>query len=167
MKKIRDGLLFIADSLAGVMMIVLTVLTFVDVVGRNLFHSPLVGSNELTEYSLAIVTFLAYPVVAWSRQHIVVDLFDPISPPWLTFVQKVIGDVLGAALFAILCYRLWLQAERLHSYGDLTPQLSIPIYPVYYFMSVMAGVTALVFLMSAAARRKADDDSKNLADEVV
>ena len=167
MNKIRDSLLFMADLLGGVMMIILMVLTFVDVVGRNLFHWPLVGSNELTEYSLAIVTFLAYPVIAWKRQHIVVDLFDPVSPSWLIHAQKIAGDLLGAALFAILAYRLWLQALRLKGYGDVTPQLSIPVYYAYFFMSVMAGVTTLTFILSAAARRKSDHETKNLSDEVV
>lgn len=167
LNKIRDGLLALADALASIMLIILTAITFVDVVGRNLFSHPLVGSNELTEYSLVFLTFLAYPVVAWKRQHIVVDLFDIASPDWLLRVQKMIGDLLGAVLFGLLAYRLWFQALRLKGYGDMTPQLMIPVYYAYYFMSVMAAVTALVFVLSAFHRRLPADDTKKLTDEVV
>ncbi|WP_051416391.1 TRAP transporter small permease [Paracoccus sp. J55] len=167
MTKGRDALLWLADALAGAMLVVLTALTFIDVVGRNIFDQPLIGSNELTEYSLALVTFLAYPVVAWKRQHIVVDLFDGISPRWLITLEKIVSDFLGAALFCILSYRLWLQALRLESYGDLTPQLSIPIFYAYFFMSVMSGVTALTFVLSAFAHRANEVSSEHVLDEVV
>lgn len=167
MQKLRDGFLWLNDALASVMLVVLTALTFIDVVGRNLFHRPLMGSNELTEYSLVFVTFFAYSVVAWKRQHIVVDILDSFSPAWLLHAQKIFGDVLGAGLFGMLAQRLWAQGTRLATYGDMTPQLSIPVFYAYYFMAVMSAITAAAFILSAFARRRDESDAKAIQDEVV
>lgn len=149
MTKLRTAVEFLCNAFASAFLVVLMLLTFADVVGRNFLGRPLLGATELTEYSLAFVTFLIYPVVAYHRQHISVDLFDRFIGRRGQRVQQVFGDGLGAVVFAVLSYRLWIQGVRLLSYGDETPQLGIPIAPIYFFMAVMAGVTTAAFLLVA------------------
>lgn len=124
-------------------------LTLVDVVGRTFFESPLAAANELTEYSLVLVTFLVYPVVALRRQHIVVDLFDHFVGPRVRALQEVLAGLSGAVVFGLLAWRFWMQGARLLQYGDVSPELRIPVAPAFHFMSCLAGITAVAFLLTA------------------
>jgi TRAP-type C4-dicarboxylate transport system permease small subunit len=149
MQSFKHAVEFTCNACAGVFLLVLMFLTFADVTGRNFFDHPLLGATELTEYALAVVTFLSYPVVSYRRQHISVDLFDRFVGKTGQRVQQVVGDLLGGLVFGVLSYRFWIQGTRLMSYGDETPQLGIPIAPAYFFMSVMAAVTVAAFLLAA------------------
>lgn len=157
---------FLANALASIFLVGLMMLTFADVLGRNVFNHPLLGATELTEYTLVAVTFLAYPIVAYRHGHVTVDLFDRMFGEKGIRVLTVIGDIIGAGVYAILAYRMWLQGIRLLSYGDITPQLGIPVAPAYFFMSIMSAVTVVAFILAAIhgpSTRKSDA----ITDEVI
>ncbi|MBC7006138.1 TRAP transporter small permease subunit, partial [Photobacterium sp. BZF1] len=56
-KAIRRGL----EALAALSLMLMMVITFVDVVGRFFFSSPLIGSTEMIEVLLAVMVFMAFP----------------------------------------------------------------------------------------------------------
>lgn len=136
------------NPVASVLLLLLAFLTLGDVIGRNLLGSPLPGATELTELGLIGVTFLLYPQLAYRQQHIVIDLFDNVTPRAMKRVQSVLAAVLGAGVFAILAWRLGVQGLRVAGYGDITPYLQLPLAPAYYFMSALSALTAAGFLLS-------------------
>lgn len=139
----------ISYAAAGLFLLILTFLTLIDVVGRNVFNSPLAGATELTEYALVGLTFLVYPVITLRRQHIVVDLFDSFVGRVAHVIQQLLAGGLGALVFGVLSWRLWKQAERVIEYGDVTPYLRLPVAPAYYFMAVLSGLTVIAFVVVA------------------
>jgi TRAP-type C4-dicarboxylate transport system permease small subunit len=157
---------FLANALASIFLVGLMMLTFADVLGRNVFNHPLLGATELTEYTLVAVTFLAYPIVAYRHGHVTVDLFDRVFGEKGIRVLSAIGDIFGAGVYGILAYRMWMQGNRLLIYGDITPQLGIPVAPAYFFMSIMAGVTALAFIL-AAIHGPSTKEPHSVPDEVI
>lgn len=138
-----------ANIAVSLLLFLLTSITFVDVFGRNVLSRPLLGSTEITEYTMVGITFLSYPVLAVLNRNIVVDLFDTLFSARVRKLLHYLGCLLGFILFAILAWRFWIQAGRVVSYGDVTPQLRLPVAPAYYFMSVMSGLTGLAFLIGA------------------
>lgn len=136
----------IVGVIAATMLFALMVITFVDVIGRNFFNRPLTGATELTEVVLALMIFMLLPGIAFRREHIVVDLIDPISNDAMRFFQTALTVVLGGALFALIGYRLWLLGDRAAGYSDATPSLGIPLAPVIYAMSILAFATTIYFL---------------------
>ena len=72
----------------------------------------------------------------------------------------MLGSLLGAAVFAILAWQLWVLGARLASYGDVTSFLRIPLGPVIQFMSVMSGVTVAGFGFAAWASLRGDTASE-------
>lgn len=155
----------ISHVLSACFLVALMMLTFFDVLGRNVFNRPILGATELTEYTLVAVTFMAYPVVALRHGHVSVDIMDPLFGQAGTRILVAVGDLLGAVVFGLLSYRMWLQAFRLLGYGDETPQLGIPIAPAYFFMSILAGLTAIAFVIAAFSGERKDPDKP--ADEVI
>ncbi|MYZ46901.1 TRAP transporter small permease [Propylenella binzhouense] len=133
---------------ASVLVLLLAFLTLGDVIGRNLLGSPLPGATELTELSLVGITFLLYPQLAYRQRHVVIDLFDNVTPPLMKRVQQFIAAALGAGTFAVLAWRLAVQGSRVASYGDVTPFLQLPLSPAYYFMAALSAVTAIAFLLT-------------------
>ena len=135
-----------ATMLACVMVVVLTLLTLADVVGRNLFHKPVAGATEVTELLLAAMTFLFYPRLAWRSMHISVDLFDWFRRPGMQRLHRTLAGLLGGAVFGALAWQIGLQAVQSAEYGDVTAQLGIPVSWQTGFMAALCAVTACVYL---------------------
>ncbi len=131
---------------AASLLFLLMMVTLVDVTGRSLLNSPLFGATELTELLLVSMTFLIYPIIAIRQKHIVIDLIDGITGPVLRMLQTMLTAMIGAGIFGIMAWRLWILADRAMSYGDATASLRFPTGPVYYGMAVFAAITAIAFL---------------------
>lgn len=131
---------------AAFFLFLLMLVTLVDVTGRDLLNSPLYGATEITELLLAATSFLLYPIIAYREQHIAIDLIDSISGPVMRLLQKIVSSLIGAGLFGIIAWRMWILAGRALSYGDATASLRFPTAPVYFGMCLLSAVTALAFL---------------------
>jgi TRAP-type C4-dicarboxylate transport system permease small subunit len=133
---------------AAVLMFGLMTLTFVDVLGRNLFNRPVNGTAELTEIGLALIIFLMLPSVTLRGQHIVIDLVDHVSGPRTQSILHAVGALLGLVMFALISWQVWVQGNRAMSYEDLTPSLRIPLGPVLYGMAAFAAVNAFAYALA-------------------
>ncbi|WP_181711274.1 TRAP transporter small permease [Roseovarius sp. TE539] len=140
----------LAGLVSGVLLLATALLTLADVVGRNFLNAPVPGATELTELALVAITFLLYPRVAWRDTHISVDLLDGIMGPRAKWLQRLLAALIGVAAFGVLAWRLWLLGDRITGYGDVTPYLRIQLGRVYYGMSVLSGVTAIVYALRVA-----------------
>ncbi|SHM51548.1 TRAP-type C4-dicarboxylate transport system, small permease component [Roseovarius litoreus] len=137
-----------AGNLASVLLFALMIITFVDVIGRNFLNRPLPGAPELTQIFLATMVLLMLPSVSWRQDHIAVDLVDMLKSRLLSVVQQILTSVIGAVLFGVIGWRLWGLGERAGRFNDATVSLYIPLEPIFYGMSILAGATALTFAAS-------------------
>lgn len=130
---------------AGFLLFCLMLLTFFDVAGRNLFNRPINGTSELTEIALAAIIFLMLPRVAIAGQHIVIDLIDTFVSTRVVAWLDAFASLLGAVMFGLIGWQVFVMAGKAAGYEDKTPTLHIPIGPVLYAMSVFAAVVAMAF----------------------
>ena len=140
------GLEKLVSVIASVLMFALMMLTVLDVIGRNIFSHPLRGATELTEIALVILTFLLFPVLALTSRHIVADVADVFGSKVLDILQVVLTALLGAMLFALMAWRLWILAGRSSAYGDVTSTFGFPLGPILYLVAILAGLCAVAFL---------------------
>ena len=138
-----------ATVCAALVLLLVSFVTFGDVVGRTIFARPFAGASELTELGLMGITFLVYPQLAYRQHHITVDLFDIPGGPRVRRLQEALAGLVGAAVFLALAYWLWVTAERSAQYGDETAALHIPLAAAQYFMSFSSGLTAAAFVARA------------------
>lgn len=136
--------------LAGFLMFLLMLLTLLDVLGRNLLNIPFPGATELTEIMLALMSFLLFPIVALSDKNIIADLADSFNSRLLDEMKYLLTACLGCLFFAIISWRLWILGSNAAAYGDATPSLNIPLAPINYGVSILAGFASLVFLTKFA-----------------
>lgn len=135
------------DVVSGILLIALTLLTVLDVTGRNLLRSPVPGATELTELILAVFVFLTFPRLAYQAGHIVIDLLDPLVSHRMRRMQHAFCGVLGAVAFLGLVWPLVRLSLRAFDGGDATIQLGIPLGYFLMLMAALCGVTAVAFLL--------------------
>ncbi|MBU2962431.1 TRAP transporter small permease [Citreicella sp. C3M06] len=131
-------------ALGGVLLMALMALTVVDVIGRYLFNSPLIGATELTELLLAAVIFLGLPAVALAEEHVSVDLLTDRMPPWVQPWRLALAGVFSGVVLALVTWRIWIYAGQIGSYGGATNSLRLPIAPLGYFCALCTGAGALI-----------------------
>lgn len=126
-------------------------LTLIDVVGRYVFNSPLVGATELTELLLVGVVFLGLPAVTLDRGHVAVNLLSDRLPARLRPVREFAVSIVVAALLCAIAWRIWMQGNQLAGYGGTTETLDFPLAPVAWFCAVCTGLSGLMTLWLGAS----------------
>lgn len=139
------------EGLSAVVLFALTVMTCIDVFGREVLNAPLDGATELTQLMLAVIVFGALPVVCLRDDHVTVDLFDRWFPARLMPPRRVILNLLMAVIMAVVCWRVWVIGALQMDYGDTTEFLRIQLGPISYFIAVMSGVAAVALLVATVA----------------
>ena len=145
-----EGLL---GAAASTILLVMMLLTFVDVVLRYLFNRPMAGAFEMTELLLLVLIFAGLPLVTYSDEHALMDFIDRLLGPRGTRWLERAVQVLCAAVMFLLAWLVWLKADRIWAYRDATDVLRIVYGPFVYFMALMIGLTGVIHLYKAVARR--------------
>lgn len=148
------ALAWVAGGLAVVMMTT----TFSDVIMRYFFNHPIFGAFEITEISMGLIVFFALPMMIRARENITVTvLFDSFPPP-LRRAAVVLSDLTGAAVCALIAWRMWLYGERLVRFREVTLELQVPRGLIAQGMAALMALAALAFLLCAwqALRRGVD-----------
>ena len=74
MIKILNGTITAMGVLAGIVLLLLMMLTVGDVFLRYFFHSPILGTTELTEMMMICICFLGLAYCAKEDAHLKVDI---------------------------------------------------------------------------------------------
>ena len=144
--KINKWMHTIIGPVASVVLFFMMALTFVDVIGRYLFNSPVVGGVELTEFAMAIVIFLGLTLLCCEEGHVVVDIFDSFVPKGMKAIQNIMINIVSFIVMGVISWQLWIKAGDAIEYGDRTQFLSLPMGPLFYFMSLMTGISSMIML---------------------
>lgn len=144
--KINNQIHRIIGPVVAVFLFFMMALTFVDVIGRYIFNSPVVGSFELTEFAMAIVIFFGLTLLCCEEGHVVVDIFDNFIPDAARPLQVIVINLVNFIVMGVISWRLWILAGDHAEYGDRSQFLSLPMAPLVYFMSVMAGLSSIAML---------------------
>jgi TRAP-type C4-dicarboxylate transport system permease small subunit len=138
-------------AVAALTLVGMVLLTSIDVVGRYLLNRPLTGAFELSELAMGALVFSSLPLVTLRRQHVTVDLFDRLVPLRWRPAQDALLEAVAALCMAAIAWRLWLKAGDMMHAGETTAVLKIPVYPLVYYMAVLAFVSAFVIVALAVA----------------
>ena len=128
---------------AGVVLIVMAVLTFVDVIMRYI-GKPVPGAYEVIAYLGVAVTGFALPRASLMKTHVYVDLVvDKISRKPRT-VLKTITRILVAAFFLCTAWYFVRMGQSFIAARVVTMTLRVPFYPVVFGMAFCCLVQSMV-----------------------
>lgn len=127
-------------------------LTFVDVVGRRLFNTPVFGAHDITEHLMALIIFSGLPLLTAQRGHLSIDLFDRwlLRPAWRTWHKGV--DGLIAVVLGLVAWEYAHAVREAQAINEVSSALTIPRAWMYAFMAATTGLAALLALFAAAPR---------------
>ena len=161
---VLDGLL----SIAGVLLLVMTVMIGADVLLRNIGAGGIPPSNELSEDALYLTTLLAAPGLLRQGQHIRIDILLRALPLRLGWILEWIADVTGiVCCLAFVWYGARVVAAS-HANGSLS--IKTLVMPEWWLLVGLPIAFALltiefVFRMHrlATAERRPRDDAVSAA----
>lgn len=134
------------NTLAGVVLFLMMMLTVVDVIMR-IFGKPITGTYELVAMAGAVVVAFAIPQASWDNAHIYVDFLLENRSATTKKIFLFFAKLVGVILFSLLAWYLLLKAHHLHGSGDVSLTLHMPYYPVAYGLAFCGFVEAAVLLL--------------------
>lgn len=136
----------------------MALITFIDVVGREVLSAPIPGGYEIIQVLMSVGVFFSLPLVALRKGHVTVDLFKKIFPTGLNRLIDSIAKITSVVFFGFLAYSLCMLTLFAYSTGVRTSYLSIPHWAVGALM------TAFLFLTTACCFVARDADQANTND---
>ncbi|MFS0574711.1 TRAP transporter small permease [Sporosarcina sp. 179-K 3D1 HS] len=135
--------------LSNVLLIFMMLIISFDVIGRNFFNKPLVGTFEMTELSSALLVFFALAMTHRHKEHISIDFAVAKLPEK---AKKILDGIIELVIFATLLFmsnQMFANAGRIMERKMTTSDLGWPVYPFFYIATFGLCVFALVALASA------------------
>ncbi|MBP3539810.1 MAG: TRAP transporter small permease [Oscillospiraceae bacterium] len=123
MNKILD---YIEESLVCVCLIVMTALTFVNVVARYVFSASLSFSEEITTYLFVLLSLLGSAIAAKRGAHLGLTIITDKVGPKAGRILGIISMAFATAFSAIICYFGFFMALNQYNKGQLTAGTQLP-----------------------------------------
>jgi TRAP-type transport system small permease protein len=139
------------ESLAGIALVAVMILSGADVVGRT-FGKPISGAYEIISFAGGIVIGFAVPASVIGKAHVIVDLIVQKLSPNPKFVLHFISRLMGACFLWAVGYALIRMAGRFRATGDLTAVLELPFYPITYAMGGAFLITGILLVFESVRR---------------
>jgi TRAP-type C4-dicarboxylate transport system permease small subunit len=143
----------LALALAAIVFVMMAI-TFVDVVGRQVWNAPLPAAFELTRLALGTMVFVALPLVTAADEHVTIGLFNGLFGGKATRVKRFLISLFVALLSVVWARELWIQAGALWDQNERLMFLGVRLAPYVYAMSVLTGLTVIVALLQAGMKLK-------------
>ena len=118
---------------AGIAMLLVSA----EVIGRQLFNTPIPGELELSELLMPAIIFLAIAYTQSTGGHVRMTLaIDRLPPDWRR-ATEILVKVLAIATYAVLCFYSAKHAYRTWQFHDVTMS---PPYFLVWPSAVMAPI---------------------------
>jgi TRAP-type C4-dicarboxylate transport system permease small subunit len=119
--------------------IILCVMLFVsaEVIGRQVFNSPIPGHLELSELLMPAIVFLAIAYTQSTGGHVRMTIAIDHLPPGWRHVTEIVVKVLAIAVYSVLCFYSAKHAYRTWLFDDVTMS---PPYFLIWPAAVMAPI---------------------------
>jgi TRAP-type C4-dicarboxylate transport system permease small subunit len=157
--RLLDGM----RTVAGLLLLVMTLMIGTDVFLRNIGAGGVPPSNELAEYSLYLITLLAAPGLLRQGQHIRVDIILRALPLRVGWLMEWTGDVIGLACCLVFVW--YGTSVAAASYSDGALSIKTLVLPEWWLLAPMPVTFALLAIefvfrmhrLASADRRPRED----------
>lgn len=154
--KLERGVNALATALVGfggLCLVAACVLTGLSIIGA-LTIRPIPGEIEVVELLCGLAVFGFLPFCQLKRGHVGVDLMIAAFGQKAMNVTQLIGDIIIAALFALITWRHWIGFLDKFENGETTPLLLWPIWWGYAIALALliANVAVCLFIIVADLR---------------
>ena len=149
-----------AAHVAGVVLVLLMLLTTADVVGRYFFNSPINGVFDLTHFAVSMMTYLGLAYCGYRGAHVVIELlYDKLPAAARRGLDRLI-NLAGCVLFGLIAWRTAVQAVDVREMGEASQMMELPFFPLYCLVVLGAGLFAWVMALRVFVPEPRGDSGK-------
>jgi TRAP-type C4-dicarboxylate transport system permease small subunit len=130
---------------AGVMLILMSLMSLASIVGRWVFDRPILGDYELVQTMSAIAVAMSLPFCQMIRGHIIVDFFTTGFPARVNGKLDIVASLVLSVAGFLFSWRIWVGMVGLRDSGDASMLLNLPTWWGY------APMVPSFFLLGCAA----------------
>jgi TRAP-type C4-dicarboxylate transport system permease small subunit len=149
MRSCEQILARIEEIIVGSILVAMSGATFLNVVARYVFNSPIDWAEEFSRYAFIWLAFMAAVVANNHGRQITIDILVTSLPRGGQKTCRIVVDVVTLALMGAMAYYGWLAARTATSQ---TATLGIPRFWVYLSAPVCAVLIFSHTLMDFATR---------------
>ncbi len=138
---LEKGLAATINVAACALTVVETVILFVGVCARYVFHAPLIWSGELAEYLFLWLAMLSVAAAYYCGEHMrMTAVVDHLPAAWQRWLDKVVqlGCLVFLAALLVLSLKLMENQAPIHS-----PAIGLPMS--WHYASVVFGILVMLF----------------------
>jgi TRAP-type C4-dicarboxylate transport system permease small subunit len=135
--------------LAGVLLTVVTLMTCVSLIGRNLMGMTIVGDFELVGAAAGAAIGLFMPWCQAQRGNIIVDFFTAKASPRTIDGLDRFGALLLAVVMALLTWRTTIGGINAWKSGSGTMLIGFPEWLIYVCLVPPLALTAAIAFVQA------------------
>lgn len=146
----------VLGGLVALTLLFIVLLTCVDVAGRYVFTKPVPWALEVTELVMGALIFTSLPLVTLRQEQVTVDLFVQFIPRFVKPVMHILVNAVSCACLAVISWRLWIKAGQMLNNGEFTAVLQAKVWPLVYYMSFQAAVTAFILFLIMLSRARVE-----------
>jgi TRAP-type transport system small permease protein len=137
------------DRITWVVLFIMMLMTITDVLLRKCSNLSILGTVELTELMMIIIVFSSLAECQVHDGHIKVDLVLKRFSPRVQSIFDVFTQFICFALFSMMSWAIWRNANRMKEWGEVTIDLALPVYPFVYVAVIGCALLAFVLLIKA------------------
>ncbi len=144
MKKVSDFLSKMISGFLFVFIIVLTAITFLQVLSRFVFRIPIVWSEEVVRMSFVWIIFLGSAIAVKEGTHLTLDMIaSAFNERWRHIIRMILLGLIFIAA-GIICYAGFNYVIR--NIGKTTVTMPIPAN-VFYISAPISGLLMMFFVI--------------------
>jgi TRAP-type C4-dicarboxylate transport system permease small subunit len=148
------------ENISSVAIAIMMVLTFVDVIGRYIFHSPVFGAGEMISSLLAIVIFAGLGVTNARDDHIVVELIDSQIRRMAPRLYDAVIQLFSVLAMGLIAFVLCEHALTSYHQEARTYVLEIPLFLTTGLVALLAFVSTLSMIAGIYLRMQSPGGNK-------
>ncbi len=147
--KLLETLAKLCAVLAGLLLVVITLMTCVSLLGRNTVGWTIVGDIELVAAAAGAAVALFLPWCQIMRSHIIVDFFTAKAQASTNASLDRLGALLTAVMMGLFTWRSGLGGLNAFKSNSGSMMLGFPEWVVYALMVPGLGLAAVIALVQA------------------
>lgn len=130
-------------AICSILMVIMTVLIFVQVIMRYVFGSSLVWSEEMARYVFIWLIYLGISYGSRVRKHIKIEAAIGLFPKKLHPFVIILGDVLFLLFSVVIVYLAYGVVMQQVKLNQKSPAMQIPMWFMYSAPMIGFALTAI------------------------
>lgn len=150
----------ISYVISALVMFALSWVIVIDVVGRGVFDSPLVGTYEIVSNTIVAIAFLQLAYAIEIGGMLRSDVLTASAPLHVQRILAILRHGAGAFIFCLVAYATWDKMIHAWEIGEYhgAAQFRYPTYPIRTIIFITAIMATLVYVAKIINAFSADSD---------